>query len=134
MTLRPENLKLGKTELMKTILTSILLLFSTTIFAQIPDAMNSSSLKTEADRITDEYDQHLGLTGIQYPLFKNKVADYLRLAEKIKDENEGRAELDALVEMQARESLAMNDILTRLQYRLYKKLKSEIQPLKIVKN
>jgi hypothetical protein len=54
------------------------------------------------------------------------------LAEKIKDENEGRAELDALVEMQARESLAMNDILTRLQYRLYKKLKSEIQPLKIV--
>ncbi|WP_146608920.1 hypothetical protein [Gelidibacter algens] len=119
---------------MKTILTSILLLFSTTIFAQIPDAMNSSSLKTEADRITDEYDQHLGLTGIQYPLFKNKVADYLRLAEKIKDENEGRAELDALVEMQARESLAMNDILTRLQYRLYKKLKSEIQPLKIVKN
>lgn len=117
---------------MKTIVTSILLLFSTTIFAQIPDGAESPSIKSEADRITNAYDRHLGLTGIQYPLFKNKVADYLELAEKIKEENEGRAELNALVEMQAKESLAMNDILTQLQYEAYKKVKSKIQPLKIV--
>lgn len=118
---------------MKTIITSILLLVSTTIFAQIQDEIDSPSLKNEADRITNEYDRHLGLTGIQYPLFKNKVADYLRLAQKITQENEGREELDALVEMQANETLAMNDILTQPQYRVYKRIKSKIQPLKIVK-
>lgn len=51
---------------------------------------------------------------------------------KSKKNNEGREELNALVEMQANESLAMNDILTLYQYRLYKKLKPEIQPLKMV--
>ncbi len=118
---------------MKTLITCIILLFSTTIIAQVPGvSISDPNIKMEADRITKEYSSHLALTGIQIPLFKNKVAHYLVLAKDIKRDKQGRAELDALVEMQAQESLAMNDILTRMQYRLYKKLKTEIQPLKMV--
>lgn len=117
---------------MKTVITLIIFCVSTTIFAQIPNGVDSSNIKHEADRITNEYDKHIGLTGVQFPLFKNKVADYLKLAESLKAKYEGREELDALVEMQANESLAMNDILTRAQFKVYKRLKSKIQPLKIV--
>ncbi|TXE05660.1 hypothetical protein ES711_15265 [Gelidibacter salicanalis] len=117
---------------MKTLITILVLFVSTNIFSQIPDGVDPIRIKHEADRITNAYDKHLGLTSIQFPLFKNKVADYLQLSEKIKEKNEGRAELDALVEMQANESLAMGDILTRLQYKKYKRVKREIQPLKTV--
>lgn len=118
---------------MKTLITFLFVLTTTSIFAQFPQAsVTDINVKLRADKITAEYNKHLGLNGIQIPLFKNKVAHYLVLADEIKRNNEGRAELDALVEMQANESLAMNDILTLYQYRLYKKLKPEIQPLKMV--
>lgn len=118
---------------MKTLFLGILLLVTTPIFAQFPQvSISDPQIKMEAERITQEYDKHLGLTGIQFPLFKNKVAHYLVLANNIKNDLEGREELDALVEMQANESLAMNDILTLMQYRLYQRIKSEIQPLKMV--
>ncbi|TDU40065.1 hypothetical protein BXY82_2105 [Gelidibacter sediminis] len=118
---------------MKNVITVLILLFSSSICAQIPDGVDSPSIKHEADRITNAYDKHLGLTGIQFPLFKNKVADYLKLAQKIKNNNEGREELDALLELQANETLAMSDILTQAQHRVYKRLKSTIQPLKVIK-
>lgn len=118
---------------MKTLITSILLIFSTSVFAQFAEvSVSDPNIKLEADKITSEYNEQLALTGVQIPLFKNKVAHYLVISENIKQQKEGRAELDALVEMQAEESLAMNDILTLLQYRLYQKLKNEIQPLKMV--
>ena len=118
---------------MKILITSILLIISTSVFAQFPEAsVTDPKIKLQADEITSAYNKQLALTGVQIPLFKNKVAHYLVISENIKQQKEGREELDALVEMQAEESLAMNDILTLLQYRLYQKLKSEIQPLKIV--
>ncbi|WP_027126819.1 hypothetical protein [Gelidibacter mesophilus] len=118
---------------MKTLLIYIIILCSTPVFAQFPSAsVTDPNIKVQADRITEDYSKHLALTGVQIPLFKNKVAHYLVLAQDIKTEKEGREQLDALVEMQAEESLAMNDILTLQQYRLYKKLKTEIQSLKMV--
>lgn len=118
---------------MKALIICIIVLFSSTTIAQVPGvSVNDPQIKYEADKITKEYSKHLALTGVQIPLFKNKVAHYLALAEDIKRDKEGREELDALVEMQANETLAMNDILTLQQYRLYKKIKTEIQPLKMV--
>lgn len=118
---------------MKIILVTLVFLFSNALIGQVPEvSVTDPNIKKEADRITDEYSDQLALTGIQIPLFKNKVAHYLVLADDIKREKTGRAQLEALVEMQAEESLAMNDILTLQQYRLYKKIKTEIQPLKMV--
>lgn len=118
---------------MKPLLTLLFVLITNTIFAQFPQAsVTDINVKLRADQITHEYNKHLGLNGIQVPLFKNKVAHYLVLADNIEKNSEGRSELDALVEMRANESLAMRDILTLYQYRLYEKLKPDIQPLKIV--
>lgn len=118
---------------MKTLMAFFFILYSSSLFAQFPQAsVTDINVKLRADKITAEYNKHLRLNGIQIPLFKNKIAHYLVLADEIKKNNEGREELNALIEMQANESLAMNDILTLYQYRLYKKLKPEIQPLKMV--
>lgn len=116
---------------MKPLVTFLFVLFTNSIFAQFPQAsVTDINVKLRADKITAEYNKHLGLNGIEIPLFKNEVAHYLVLADEIKRNNEGRAELDALVKMQANESAAMSDILALYQYRLYLKLKPEIQPLK----
>ena len=50
----------------------------------------------------------------------------------IESKYEGREELSALTELQVQETLDMNDILTRIQMQVYKKVKPEIQPLKMV--
>lgn len=115
---------------MKTLIAFFFILWSTSAFAQYPQAsVTDINVKVRADRITAEYNKHLGLTGIQIPLFKNKVARYLVLADEIKRNNEGLAEQNALIEMRANESAAMSDILELYQQRLYLKLKPEIQPL-----
>ncbi|MBA6154472.1 hypothetical protein [Gelidibacter maritimus] len=118
---------------MKTLLTLLFVVATNFVLAQYPKAsVTDINVKERADNITAQYNEHLGLTGVQIPLFKNKVAHYLVLADEIKRDHDGREELDALVEMQANETLAMNDILTLYQYRLYKKIKPEIQPLKMI--
>lgn len=118
---------------MKPLVTLLFVLLTNTIFAQFPQAsVTDINVKLRADKITAKYNKHLGLNGIQVPLFKNKLAHYLVLADDIEKNIKGMAEMDALVEMQANESLAMRDILTLYQYRLYEKLKPKIQPLKIV--
>lgn len=118
---------------MKAIVTGILILFSTTLFAQFAEAtVTDPQIKLRAEKITKLYSEHLALNGLQIPLFKNKIAHYLVLEEDIKSKKEGRAQLDALVEMRAQESLSMNDILTQQQYRLYKKINFEVQPLKVI--
>ena len=40
--------------------------------------------------------------------------------------------MDALTELAIKESLDMQDILTRIQYNLYKKIRQDIQPIKLV--
>lgn len=121
---------------MKTKITTLLLLLSLTLgFAQQYPPINDGSLKVEAkaDSITDAYDRELSMTAKQKALFKLKVEDYLLRKQNIESKYEGRKQLTALVELQAQETLDMNDILTRIQMQLYKKIKPEIQPLKIVK-
>lgn len=118
---------------MKTIITGILMFCCTSIFAQFPSAsVTDPNIKLKAEQLTEQYSEHLALNGLQIPLFKNKIAHYLVLEEQIKREKKGREKLDALIEMRAAETLAMNDILTLYQYRLYKKVNFEVYPLEVV--
>ena len=120
---------------MKTKITTLLLFLSLTLgFAQQYPPVNDGSLKVEAkaDSITDAYDRELSMTAKQKALFKLKVEDYLIKRQMIESKYEGREELSALTELQVQETLDMNDILTRIQMQVYKKVKPEIQPLKMV--
>ena len=118
---------------MKTIVTFLLILTTTFSFAQFPKPNPTSErVKAMAEGLTKSYNQELGLNGVQYPLFKGIVEKYIIQAEEVKEKLEGREELDMLVELQTRETLEMNDLLTQPQYRLYKKLKFDLQPLKTV--
>lgn len=120
---------------MKTIVFTILITsISFFSYAQYPTAVASDSIRTEAEQLTHKYSDQLALTGIQIPLFKNVVEEYMLKSKKTIVFMEGRKELDALVEFQARETLEMNDILTQIQYRLYKQLKYDYQPLKVIKS
>lgn len=113
------------------ILFILLLPFST--YAQYPPTSPvPSDIKSDAHRLANRYSDQLALTGIQIPLFKNVLEEYMMKAEKAISIFEGREELNMLVELQARESLEMNDILTQIQYRLYQRLKFEYQPLKVI--
>jgi hypothetical protein len=118
---------------MKSIL--ILLLFVTTTFcyAQYPKtSATSDRVEAMANILTDSYNKQLVLTGVQIPLFKGVVEKYINKSEEVIEKLDGREELDALVELQAKETLEMNDILTQPQYRLYKKIKYDLQPLKVI--
>ncbi|WP_431134069.1 hypothetical protein [Psychroserpens mesophilus] len=122
---------------MKTKITLLILFLSLTfVNAQHYPPVSDSSQKIEEQSkdIVDAYDRELAMTAKQRALFQLKVEDYLMLRKKIESNYDGREELDALVEMQAQETLDMNDILTRIQMQLYKKIKPTIQPLKEVEN
>ncbi|MCB0446353.1 MAG: hypothetical protein KDD03_02375 [Gelidibacter sp.] len=114
-----------------------LLLFLTLTFSHAqqypPVTDGSKAIEAKADSISDAYDRELAMTAKQKALFKLKVEDYLIRRQKVESMYDGREELTALVELQAQETLDMNDILTRIQMQVYKKIKPEIQPLKIVK-
>tara|TARA_R110002049_G_scaffold87533_1_gene221893 strand:+ start:38765 stop:39184 length:420 start_codon:yes stop_codon:yes gene_type:complete len=125
---------LSKNNIMKQILKIAILLFTTALFAQYPDTVHGTEkTRKMSQEITKAYDAQLGLSGRQLPIFQNKVEDYLILSEKVKDTYEGRAELDALTELAVKETLEMNDVLTRIQYKMYKKVRQDIQPIKRVK-
>lgn len=116
---------------MKSIIIISIMLFTTVSFAQFPEAsVTDPNIKAKADGITRDYSKQLALTGTQIPLFKNKIAHFLVLEDKILNDLQGKEQLDALVEMRANQSLDMNDILTLPQYRLYKKINFEIWPLR----
>lgn len=120
---------------MKLNITVLLLVFSLTFgFAQQypPVSDGSPSVEKTASDIANAYDKELSMTAKQKALFKLKVEDYLIRKRKIEAQYEGREELAALTEMQAQETLDMNDILTRIQMQVYKKVKPRIQPLKMV--
>lgn len=118
---------------LKLMFIAIFALTTTASFAQYPNtSVPSDQIKTKAENLTTKYSQQLALTGIQIPLFREVVEEYIVKSEKVIEEFEGRQELDILVELQARETLRMNDILTQPQYRLYKRLKWKLQPLKVI--
>jgi hypothetical protein len=118
---------------MKTLIIILFISISNLTYAQFPQTSASSDrIEAEASNLTDAYNKQLALTGVQLPLFKGVVEEYMKKSDKVIEQLDGREELNALVELQARETLEMNDILTQLQYRLYKKIKYELQPLKTV--
>ena len=119
---------------MKTICTLVIIFFTRLSFAQYPDTIYSNKeTRKMAQEITSAYDAQLGLTGRQLPIFQDKIKDYLELSQKIKADYDGKAELDALTQLAVEESLDMKDILTRIQYNVYKKIRQDIQPIKVVK-
>ncbi|WP_299228250.1 hypothetical protein [uncultured Psychroserpens sp.] len=92
----------------------------------------SSEIEAKTDKIADTYDAKLAMTAKQKVLFKLKVEDYLIKRQNIEEKYDGRDELNALFNLQIQETADMNDILTRIQMQVYKKVKPEIQPLKII--
>src|SRR5690606_17492978 len=106
---------------MKILITLFTFFITSYTFAQYTQATSDNGNTTyQAEQLTDKYNRQLALTGIQIPLFKEVVEKYILLANEAKDQYEGKEELDMLLELQARETLQMNDILTQPQYRLYK--------------
>jgi len=90
------------------------------------------SIESVADNITDQYDEELSMTYKEKQLFKTTVEDFLILRQGILDTKEGKAQLNALKNLQAEETLRVKNILRQPQIDLYLKLKPKIQPLKIV--
>ncbi len=90
--------------------------------------------KEEAIKITNEYNLELALSGQQQVLFQSKVEEYLIKRDKIEEEFTGTEELNFLKDMPDQETADMNDILTRQQMTVYKRVKPRIQPLAIAKN
>lgn len=122
---------------MKTQISIVLLLLSFNLgFTQQYPPITDASVEMEAkvDKITDTYDKELAMTARQKVLFKLKVEDYLLKRKEIEAKYEGKKELTMLAKLQTNETLDMNDILTRIQMKVYKKIKPEIQPLKIVES
>lgn len=118
---------------MKNLSIIILVLFTTVAFAQYPDnTPGSEEIRKRAKELTIMYDQELALDGDQLPIFQDKVEDYLVMANQIKKDLDGKEELDALTQLMIRETLEMQDLLTRPQLIVYKKIRQDIQPLKVV--
>lgn len=120
---------------MKSVSILITVLFTSLAFAQYPDTTpGSAEIREQAKEITIEYNKQLALDGDQLPIFQDKVEDYLVFSYRVKRDLEGREELDALTELMVKETLEMQDILTRPQYIVYKKIRQDIQPIKIVED
>ncbi|TBN06730.1 hypothetical protein EYD45_02275 [Hyunsoonleella flava] len=118
---------------MRHIFLLLLLSFTSLAFAQYPDTTyESPEIRKEAKQIVQTYDAQLGLDGAQEPIFLDKIEDYLVLTHNAKKNLDGKEELDALTSLMAKQSLDMQDILTRPQFQLYKKIWQDIQPIKII--
>lgn len=116
----------------KALTTLFLLLITVTAFAQNPYHQKSNDeIEAQAVTITRKYDEQLGLTAKQEMLFKIKVAEYLINEQKIRNSNLSiKQKFRAIRKNSRRETADMGDILTRIQYRLYKKVKPEFQPVR----
>lgn len=119
---------------MKIYTLALALIFTMSSFSQGYPPVDDGSTKTEvmASEIANAYDKQLSMTSEQKALFKVRVEDFLIRRKEIMASTSGKDQLNALVNMQAEETLAMNDILTRPQMDVYKRIKPQIQPLKIV--
>lgn len=120
---------------MKRLITTLFLTFTLFAQAQYPDTTpGDKEIREKAKKLTYIYDQKLGLDSDQILIFQDKVEDYLVLSERAQEQFEGREELDVLTELMVKETLEMQDILTRPQYIEYRKIRQSIQPIKEVPN
>lgn len=87
------------------------------------------SSEEHAQALTKIYDIELGLRAEQKLLFVKKLEEYLLLSKEVKDHFRGKEMLDQLAILEVREIADMSDILTRIQWKRYKKIRPEIQPL-----
>ncbi len=108
-------------------------MFSSLLSAQdIYTQKNTEIHDAEAQRITNDYNTQLALDANQFLIFEKKIEEFLIKRAKIEELYEGKDKLDMLYKMQARETEEMKDILTRPQLAVYKRIKSEIQPIAVV--
>ncbi|TCK69312.1 hypothetical protein DFQ05_0833 [Winogradskyella wandonensis] len=118
----------------KIIYTLILSLFVAQGFAQDPLLQrNNETLDEIATKITRTYDDKLSLEGEQFMLFQKKVEEFLIREEKIHNNYSGKQKLDLINELRKAETMEMRNVLTQIQFDLYKRIKPEIQPLAVVK-
>ncbi|MEY8848985.1 hypothetical protein AB9K26_09225 [Psychroserpens sp. XS_ASV72] len=112
----------------------ILLSFNYATAQQYPPVKDASlAIEEKVNDLANQYDRQLAMTAKQKALFKLKLEDYLLRRIEIEDKYNGKNELTMLAKLQARETQAMNDVLTQPQMEVYKRIKPEIQPLKVVK-
>ena len=118
---------------MKKVFSIIIILISFSAFSQDPFLQDSNpQAKEMAKEITDKYISELGLTGKQILLFEQKVEEFQVKRLKVDATLSGKEKLDMFYLLQKEETAEMNDILTRPQLEVYKKVKGEIQPLDTV--
>ena len=119
---------------MKNYIIIALLFIGVQSFAQDPYFQQSNpEMKAEAIKITDTYDLQLALSGKERLLFQQKVEEFLIRRSQIEKALSGKEKLNYLYDMQLEETEEMNDILTRPQLKVYKRIKPSIQPLEIVR-
>lgn len=93
---------------------------------------NTEIHDVEAERITKEYNKQLSLDANQFVLFEKKIEEFLIKRAKIEKDYAAKDKLYMLFRMQARETVEMKNILTRPQLKVYKRIKSDIQPIAVV--
>lgn len=118
---------------MRTLITILFLLFSIVGFSQDPIMQsNDESLESIATSITDKYDDQLALDAKQFMLFQKKVEEFLIREERIHNNFKGEEKLNQLYKLRKAETLEIRNILTQPQFNLYKRLKTQIQPLAVI--
>lgn len=115
---------------------SILLLFliiGLSAYSQDPFLQETNPrAREQAIEITNQYIPELSLTGKQQLLFQQKVEEYLIRRNNVEANTSGKEKLKLFYDLQQQETADMNDILTRPQLEIYKKIKPELQPLEEV--
>lgn len=114
----------------------LLLLFTTTAtFAQKYDGVESTaSQKEQAEKLTQQYNDYLSLTEDQMIMMEQKIAEFLAKRNAIITSSRSIEEKNRMIlTFYKEETGEMNDILTRVQLKQYRKIKPEIQPLLILK-
>lgn len=115
---------------MKTLIYAFTFLMTFHLSAQDPMLQtDNESIEDRATKITDKYDEQIELDAKQTILFQKKVEQFLIREKKIKEEYDGKEELNLIRKLRKAETLEMMNILSRPQLTLYKKLKPKIQPL-----
>lgn len=118
---------------MKYIFTLILMVLTTTVFAQDPMLQKPDrSLHEEVKSLSLAYNNELALNTDQLKVFEIKLEEFLIRREKIENSLEGRDKLEALYLLQDQETEEMKDILTRNQMQVYTRVKPSIQPITTV--
>ncbi len=120
---------------MKKLLTILILCTITRpVFSQDVSSLyeNHNAAEAQAEALAEVYDIELGLRAAQKLLFMKKVEEYLILSKDVKENYKGKEMLDQLAMLEIKETADMSDILTRIQWQVYKKVRPNIQPLAIV--